>query len=160
MEKYLEAGRITNTHGIKGEVKIEVWVDSPEFLRKFKVLYIDNKPVKLLAGRTHKGFLLAKLEGFDDVNAAMTLKNKLVFIDRKDAKLPKGSYFLADLMGARVVDEQGNELGELADIMELPAGNVYVVRGEREILIPAVPAFIKKTDISAGLVTVRLIDGM
>ena len=160
MEKYLEAGRITITHGIKGEVKIEVWVDSPEFLRKFKVLYIDNKPVKLLAGRTHKGFLLAKLEGFDDVNAAMTLKNKLVFIDRKDAKLPKGSYFLADLMGARVVDEQGNELGELADIMELPAGNVYVVRGEREILIPAVPEFIKKTDISAGLVTVRLIDGM
>lgn len=160
MEKYLEAGRITNTHGIKGEVKIEVWVDSPEFLRKFKVLYIDNKPVKLLAGRTHKGFLLAKLEGFDDVNAAMTLKNKLVFIDRKDAKLPKGSYFLADLMGARVVDEQGNELGELADIMELPASNVYVVRGEREILIPAVPEFIKKTDISAGLVTVRLIDGM
>lgn len=160
MEKYLEAGRITNTHGIKGEVKIEVWVDSTEFLRKFKVLYIDNKPVKLLAGRTHKGFLLAKLEGFDDVNAAMTLKNKLVFIDRKDAKLPKGSYFLADLMGARVVDEQGNELGELADIMELPAGNVYVVRGEREILIPAVPEFIKKTDISAGLVTVRLIDGM
>ena len=160
MEKYLEAGRITNTHGIKGEVKIEVWVDSPEFLRKFKVLYIDNKPVKLLAGRTHKGFLLAKLEGFDDVNAAMTLKNKLVFIDRKDAKLPKGSYFLADLMGTRVVDEQGNELGELADIMELPAGNVYVVRGEREILIPAVPEFIKKTDISAGLVTVRLIDGM
>lgn len=160
MEKYLEAGRITNTHGIKGEVKIEVWVDSPEFLRKFKVLYIDNKPVKLLAGRTHKGFLLAKLEGFDDVNAAMTLKNKLVFIDRKDAKLPKGSYFLADLMGARVVDEQGNELGELADIMELPAGNVYVVRGEREILIPAVPEFIMKTDISAGLVTVRLIDGM
>ena len=160
MEKYLEAGRITNTHGIKGEVKIEVWVDSPEFLRKFKVLYIDNKPVKLLAGRTHKGFLLAKLEGFDDVNAAMTLKNKLVFIDRKDAKLPKGSFFLADLMGARVVDEQGNELGELADIMELPAGNVYVVRGEREILIPAVPEFIKKTDISAGLVTVRLIDGM
>ena len=135
-------------------------MDSPEFLRKFKVLYIDNKPVKLLAGRTHKGFLLAKLEGFDDVNAAMTLKNKLVFIDRKDAKLPKGSYFLADLMGARVVDEQGNELGELADIMELPAGNVYVVRGEREILIPAVPEFIKKTDISAGLVTVRLIDGM
>ena len=160
MEKYLEAGIITNTHCIKGEVKIEVWVDSPEFLRKFKVLYIDNKPVKLLAGRTHKGFLLAKLEGFDDVNAAMTLKNKLVFIDRKDAKLPKGSYFLADLMGARVVDEQGNELGELADIMELPAGNVYVVRGEREILIPAVPEFIKKTDISAGLVTVRLIDGM
>ena len=160
MDKYLEAGRITNTHGIKGEVKIEVWVDSPEFLRKFKVLYIDNKPVKLLAGRTHKGFLLAKLEGFDDVNAAMTLKNKLVFIDRKDAKLPKGSYFLADLMGARAVDEQGNELGELADIMELPAGNVYVVRGEREILIPAVPEFIKKTDISAGLVTVRLIDGM
>lgn len=160
MEKYLEAGRITNTHGIKGEVKIEAWTDDAEFLRQFKVLYIDNKPVKVTESRVHKGFLLARLEGVDDVNAAMVLKNKTVYFDRSDAKLPNGGFFLADLMGAKVIDEVGSELGVLEDILEMPAGNIYVVKGEREILIPAVPEFIVDTDIKGAVITVRLIDGM
>ncbi|MEG0035071.1 MAG: ribosome maturation factor RimM [Oscillospiraceae bacterium] len=160
MEKYLEAGKIVNTHGIKGEVKIQPWVDNVDFLKKFELLYIDGKPYKLLAGREHKQCLIATLEGVSDVNAAMVLKNKTVFIDRDDAKLPEGTFFLRDLVGASVCDESGAELGKLSEVLELPSGNVYVVSGEREILIPAVPEFILKTDVSAGLITVRLIDGM
>ncbi len=160
MNKYLEGGVIVNTHGIKGEVSIQPWVDSAEFLKKFKYLYINEKPYKLLSGRIHKNFLLAELEGVSDVNAAMVLKGKVVFIDRDEAKLPKGAFFLRDLIGASVVDEAGLELGKLTDVLELPAGNVYEVKGEREILIPAVPQFILKTDINAGIITVRLIDGM
>ena len=160
MEKYLEAGKIVNTHGIKGEVKIQPWVDDAEFLRKFSSLYIDGKPYKILVGRVHKGFLIAELEGVSDVNAAMTLKNRTVFIDRSEAKLPRGHFFIQDIMGASVVDESGNELGKLTDVLETPAANVYVVTGEREILIPAVPEFIIKTDVRAGMITVRLIDGM
>ncbi|MEG0777271.1 MAG: ribosome maturation factor RimM [Oscillospiraceae bacterium] len=160
MEKYLEAGKIVNTHGIKGEVKIQPWVDNVDFLKKFELLYIDGKPYKLLAGREHKQCLIATLEGVSDVNAAMVLKNKTVFIDRADAKLPEGTFFLRDLVGASVCDESGAELGKLSEVLELPSGNVYVVSGEREILIPAVPEFILKTDVSAGLITVRLIDGM
>lgn len=160
MEKYLEAGRITNTHGIHGEVKIEVWADSPEFLRKFKVLYIDGKPFKVLEGRPHKGFLIVKFEDVDDVNTAMVLKNKSVYFDRFDAKLPKGDFFLGDIIGAKVLDESGAELGVLEDILEMPASNIYVVKGQREILIPAVPEFIVNTDVKGGTVTVRLIEGM
>ncbi|MEG0940485.1 MAG: ribosome maturation factor RimM [Oscillospiraceae bacterium] len=160
MEKYLEAGKIVNTHGIKGEVKIQPWVDNVDFLKKFELLYIDGKPYTLLAGREHKQCLIATLEGVSDVNAAMVLKNKTVFIDRADAKLPEGTFFLRDLVGASVCDESGAELGKLSEVLELPSGNVYVVSGEREILIPAVPEFILKTDVSAGLITVRLIDGM
>ncbi|MEG1164852.1 MAG: ribosome maturation factor RimM [Oscillospiraceae bacterium] len=160
MEKYLEAGKIVNTHGIKGEVKIQPWVDNVDFLKKFELLYIDGKPYKLLAGREHKQCLIATLEGVSDVNAAMVLKNKTVYIDRADAKLPEGTFFLRDLVGASVCDESGAELGKLSEVLELPSGNVYVVSGEREILIPAVPEFILKTDVSAGLITVRLIDGM
>lgn len=159
-KKYIEAGKIVNTHGVRGEVKIQVWLDSPEFLRKFKTLYIDSKPVKLLSGRTHKGFLIAALEGVEDINAAMSLKNKTVFIDRADAKLPKGAYFLQDIIGARVVDEQGGEIGTLEDILETPASDVYVVRGESEHLIPAVDEFILSTDAENGVITVRLIEGM
>ena len=160
MKKYLEAGVIVNTHGIKGEVRILPWVDSAEFLKSFKYLYIDEKPYELLSGRVHKNFLLAELAGVSDVNAAMILKNKVVSVDKDQAKLPNGAFFLQDLIGAAVVDESNTELGKLTDVLELPAGNVYVVSGEREILIPAIPQFVLKTDIKAGIITVRLIDGM
>lgn len=162
MEKkqYIEAGRIVNTHGVAGEVKIEVWLDSPQFLKSFKRCFIDRREVKLLSARVHKGFLIVKLEGVEDVNAAMALKGRTVFIDRADARLPKGAFFLQDIIGASVVDESGNEIGKLVDVMETPASNVYVVKGEREHLIPAVPEFILSTDADNGIITVHLIEGM
>ena len=162
MEKkqYIEAGRIVNTHGVAGEVKIEVWLDSPQFLKSFKRCFIDRREVKLLSARVHKGFVIAKLEGVEDVNAAMALKGRTLFIDRSDARLPKGAFFLQDIIGASVVDEQGSEIGKLADVMETPASNVYVVKGETEHLIPAVPEFVMSTDVENGIITVHLIEGM
>ena len=160
MNKYLEAGLIVNTHGIKGEVKIQPWADSAEFLKDFKQLYIDERPFELVSSRVHKDFLIAQFKDVDDVNTAMVLKNKIVSINRADAKLPKGSFFIQDIIGAKVLDENGAELGKLTDVLELPSSNVYVVSGEREILIPAVPEFVLKTDVEAGVVTVRLIEGM
>ena len=162
MEKkqYIEAGRIVNTHGVAGEVKIQVWLDSPQFLKTFRRCFIDKREVKLLSARVHKGFLIAKLENVEDVNAAMALKGRTVFIDRADARLPKGAFFLQDIIGAAVVDESGNEIGKLADVMETPASNVYVVKGETEHLIPAVPEFILSTDAENGIITVHLIEGM
>lgn len=159
-QQYIEAGKIVNTHGVKGEVKIQVWLDSPEFLKKFKTVYIDNKAVKLLSGRVHKGFMIAVLEGVEDVNSAMSLKNKTVYIDRRDAKLPKGAYFLQDIIGAEVVSEDGAVVGTLEDILETPASQIYVVRGETEHLIPAVDEFILSVDAENAVVTVRLIEGM
>lgn len=162
MEKnqYLEIGQIVNTHGIRGEVRIQPWADSPEFLLRFKTFYIDGAPVRVRAARIHKGCVIALFDGVEDVNAAMGLKNKTLCIDRADAQLPKGSFFLADILGARVVAEDGAEIGTLADTLDLPGQRVYVVRGEREHLIPAVPEFILHTDADAGVITVRLIEGM
>ncbi len=159
-QQYIEAGKIVNTHGVRGEVKIQVWLDSPESLRRFKTIYIDAKPVKMLSARVHKGFVIAVLEGVDDINAAMSLKNKTVHIDRADAKLGKGEYFLCDIIGARVENESGELIGVLEDILETPASSVYIVRGESEHMIPAVPEFILKTDAEQGVITVRLIEGM
>ena len=159
-EKYLEAGKIVNTHGIRGEVKIEPWADSPDFLKRFKTIYIDSLPVAVQSARVHGAFVIAKLEGADDVNATMALKNRVVFIDRADVRLPKGRFFIADIIGASVVSDEGEALGELADVMEMPAQNIYVVRGEREILIPDVPEFIKSIDAESGVITVHLIEGM
>lgn len=159
-KQYLEAGRIVNTHGVRGEVRIEPWADDASFLTRFKRFYMDGQPVKVRSCRVHKAMCIALLDGIDDVNAAMALKGKVLFIDRNDAKLPKGTVFIQDILGAKVVDEDGKELGVLKEVLPAPAASVYVVQGEREILIPDVPAFILDKDADNGVVTVRLIEGM
>ncbi len=163
MEKkaLIEAGRIVNTHGVQGEVKIEVWLDSPRFFRSFRRLVLGSgEELKVQSSKTHKDFVIAKLEGVEDVNAAMRLKGKTISVRREDAALPRGAFFLQDILGARVVDEEGREVGVLEDVMETPASRIYVVKGKTEHLIPAVPEFIKQTDPEAGIVTVHLIEGM
>lgn len=159
-KRFIEAGEIVNTHGVRGEVKIQPWVDSAEFLKQFKTLYIGEKPYAVRSATVHKGCLLAALSGVEDVNAAMKLRGRTVLLDREDVKLPEGGYFLVDLIGADVRDEAGAEVGKLVDIIESPASMIYVVRGKSEHLIPAVPEFVKAVDVENGLVTVRLIEGM
>ena len=159
-EKFIEAGEIVNTHGVRGEVKIMPWTDTPEFLRSIKTLYVDGKAVRVTASRIHKGAILASLEGVDDVNAAMRFKGKHVYIDRGDAQLEPGRFFIQDIIGAEVVTESGESVGTLREVIDAPAGMIYVVRGETEHLIPAVDEFILSTDADAGVITVRLIEGM
>ena len=114
--QFLEAGQIVNTHGIQGEVKIVPWCDSPEFLCQFDVLYVDGKPIKVRSTRIHKGNVLAFLEGVDNVNAAMAMKGKTVFIDRTGVELPDGRHFIADLMGLEVIDAATDEkIGVVAE---------------------------------------------
>lgn len=159
-QQFLEAGQIVNTHGIKGEVRIMPWADDAQFLKKFKTFYIDNQPVRVVHSRVHKNMLIAQLDGINDINAAMPLKNKVIKIDRNDAKLPKGSFFIQDIMGASVVDEAGQEVGKLTDVLDLPRGQVYEVTGATTHLIPAVPEFVLDVDAEQGRIVVRLIEGM
>ena len=161
-QRFLEAGQIVNTHGIRGEVKLVPWCDSPEFLCGFDTLYIDEAPIRLRAARPHKGNVLAALEGVDTVEGAMALKGKTVHIDRADVTLPEGRHFLADLIGLRVVDaDSGAELGVLTEVLTPPAHQVYLVKGPQgERLIPAVEEFIVETNVDGGYLRVRLIEGM
>ena len=160
MKEYVEAGRIVNTHGVAGEVKIEVWLDSPEFFRTFKRLFIGGTETKILSARTHRQFVIARLAGVDDLNAAMALKGKIVEILRADAHLKDGEFFVQDIIGFRVVDEQGREVGRLVDAEETPASMLYTVKGEREHLIPAVKEFILGIDAEKEEIRVHLIEGM
>ena len=160
--RYLEAGKIVNTHGIAGEVKIMTWADDPDFLLNFKTLYLDGKPIHIRSARVHKNAVLMKLDGVDDINEAMRLKNKVVSIDREDATLEEGSFFLADLYGLEVRDaDSGEVLGTISDVLTPPANNVYIVKGtKREYMIPAVPEFIVETNVDEGYLLVHLIEGM
>ena len=161
-QAYIEAGRITSTHGVHGELKIEVWLDTPEDLKHYRRIFIDGQERKLLSVRQQNRFVIVKLHQIDDINAAQPLKGKTVYIAREDAPLPPGGYFLQDLLDAKVVLEDGSPVGVLTEILERPANNVYVVTDPdgKEILIPVVPAFIIRADAENGIVTVRLLEGM
>ena len=152
---YLEAGKIVNTHGVRGEVRIQPWADDAAFLLGFRTFYIDGAPVPVAHSRVHKGMLVVKFQGVDDVNAAMTLKNRVVSIARADVTLPDGQYFQQDLLGIA-----GEAIGTLREILDLPRGSVYVVQGAREVLIPDRPEFVRSIDPDAGRMVVHLIEGM
>ncbi len=159
---YLEAGKIVNTHGIAGEVKVVPWCDGPDFLLDFDTFYLDGKPVSVRSARVHKQSVLLTLEGVEDVNQAMRLKDKILYIDRRAVQLPEGRHFLADLMGLEVRDaDSGEVLGAIHEILTPPAHEVYVVRGgAAEHLIPAVDEFLVETNLEEGFIRVRLIEGM
>ena len=112
--------------------------------------------------RVHKNMVILKLQGVTDVNSALAMRNAVLYIDRKDVQLPEGSFFLADLMGMEVRDAaSGAVLGQIADILTLPANNVYVVRGgARELMIPAVDQFITEVNVDEGYLRVNMMEGL
>ena len=107
--RFLEAGKIVNTHGVRGEVRILPWADSPDFLAGVKRLYIDGAPVEVLSARVHKSFVIAAFAGVTDIEGAIRIKNKTVFIDRSDVLLEKGRFFVADIIGLRAIDAKTGE---------------------------------------------------
>ena len=157
---YILVGRIVNAHGIKGEVRVQPRDGDPHFLTRFRTFYMDGKPVSPTASHVHKSFLLMKLPGVEDMNAALDLRGRDLYIRREDAALPDGEWFDDELLGLTVVDEAGTPLGELVAVENYPAHKVYTVRGDREYLIPAVKdAFILDIDMDAGRMTVRVWEG-
>ena len=164
LKQYLEVGKVTNVHGLMGEVKVQPWADSPEFLCQFKTLYVDEAhfPMTVQRARVHKNMVIIKFDGPTDVPSALSLRNAILYIDRSDVDLPEGAFFLADIYGLEVRDAAtGEVLGKIADVLTLPASNVYVVRGgERELMIPAVPQFIAETNVEQGFLLVHLMEGL
>ena len=158
----IKIGRIVNAHGIRGELRVQPYRQDPHFLTRFKTFYIKGEAVKPTACHVHKSLVLMKFPGVDDMNAALALKEKVLYVRREDAKLPEGECFDDELLGMEVVrDDNGEVLGTLAEITEYPAHDVYTIRGKKDILLPAVPdVFIKSVDLEANRMVVHLLEGM
>ena len=160
-KQFLEAGVVANTHGLHGEIKIHPWADSPDFLTGFDRIFVDGNPVKVVSSRVHKSMVIASLEGVSDFDSAIKLKNKTVSVSRDDVSPDDGRYFIVDLIGLTAIDAvTGEELGKLQDVLNLPSNDVYVIRGQREILVPAVPDFIEEVNISQSYVKINMIEGL
>ena len=160
--EFITAGRIVNTHGIRGEIKLLPQGMEPELLAGCGTLYIGGKPYALTSGRVHKGCLLAKLKGVDDMDDALSLKGKTAAVRREDIALPEGEYFDEELAGLAVRDaETGETLGKLEEVLHYPAHDIYAVRGGKdEYLVPAVPAFIAAIDVLGGTMDIHMMEGL
>lgn len=158
----IKIGRIVNAHGIRGEVRVQPRDGDAALLTQFKTFLLDGKPVSPTACHVHKSLVLAKFPGVDDMNAALALKDKDLYIRREDAHLPEGEYFDDELLGLDVYDaDSGARLGELTAVETYPAHKIYTVRGEREFLVPAVKdVFIKSIDMEAGRMEIHVWEGM
>ena len=163
-KEYLEAGKIVTTHGIRGEVKIMPYTDSPELLAEFDRLFIGREKYEIIItrSRVQKNTVIAKIEGVDTPEAAEKLRNKVLYMHRDDLELDDDTYFIQDLIGLEVRDADTEEVyGKIADVLETGANDVYVIKGEnREYLVPAISDVVVSTDIDSNLMTIRPLDGL
>lgn len=164
-KKYLETGKIVGTHGVKGMVRVQPWADNAEFLKKFKCFYLDeNGNNQLLVDNVKPAntIVLVKFKGVDSVPEAEELRNKIIYIDREDAKLPKGSYFIEDLFGINVYNFDDNSyLGKITDVSFTGANDVWHIEKEgKEYLFPAVKEMIDNIDIDNEKVVIKPIKGI
>lgn len=164
MQKYLEIGKIVSVHGLKGEVKVQPWCDGPDYFCRFKRLYSKDGSQQYVIERSREqgNMVLVKIKGVDTVEAAQSMRGKILFMDRKDAKLPKGSYFIADLIGLNIEDESGKSYGVLNDVLKTGANDVYEIKSEngKMYYIPAIPSVILSTDIEGGKMIIYPMEGL
>jgi 16S rRNA processing protein RimM len=162
-KEFLEAGKIVTTHGIRGEVKVMPYTDSPELLCEFDRLFIgkNHEETAVERSRVFKSTVIMKLEGVDTPEAAEKLRNKLLYMHRDDLELDEDTYFIQDLIGLEVRDADTDKVyGKITDVMQTGANDVYVVTGDREYLVPAIADVVVSTDIDGGIMTIRPLDGL
>lgn len=160
-KQFLEIGKIVNTHGVRGDVKVQPWCDSPDFLAEFETLYRkDETPLQVLSAKVHKGCVLMHLEGIDTMEQAQQMRGMTLYMDRDDVELEDGAFFIQDAIGLPVYDERvQREIGVVKEINDGPAGDLYVIQdGDKQHLIPS--AFLQTVDLEKGLVTMCTIEGL
>lgn len=166
IKDYLEIGQIVSTHGIRGEIRLNPWCDGPEFVKKFKTLYRDDKgnnPFKIISCRPHGNVAVIKLEGVDTVEAARALKNTVLYMKRSDVNLPAGKWFISELIGCDVLDADDNSVvyGKIKDIDSGMANDIwYIETPEKEVLIPAIKDVVIRCDVADNKVYIRPLRGL
>lgn len=164
IKKYLEGGKIVGTHGVRGEMRVECWCDSPQFLSGFKTLYFNEGAEKIkVKSRAHKNMVLMKMQGVDTIEQADLLRGKIVYIKRSDIKLEEGVNFVQDMIGLEVVDSStGKVYGKVTDVLKTGSNDVYEMKDEnsKAFYIPAIPDIIDLVDIEGGVLKITPMKGL
>lgn len=167
MEDLLQVGIITSTHGVRGEVKVYPTTDDPRRFRRLKEVVLDTGREKInleIEGvKFFKQFVILKFKGLDNINDIEKYRQKSLYVTRKNAvRLQRDEYFIADLIGLKVQDEDGTELGTVKDVIETGANDVYEVEmvDGRSLLLPAIKQCILNVDVENGMMQVHVLEGL
>ena len=167
MEDLLQVGIITSTHGVRGEVKVYPTTDDPRRFRRLKEVVLDTGREKInleIEGvKFFKQFVILKFKGLDNINDIEKYRQKSLYVTRKNAvRLQRDEYFIADLIGLKVQDEDGTELGTVKDVIETGANDVYEVEmaDGRSLLLPAIKQCILNVDVEIGMMQVHVLEGL
>ncbi len=166
MEEFLQIGAVANTHGIKGDLKIFPMTDDIKRFGKLKEVIMDTGRERLnlhvKAVRYQKNMVIINFEEFDNINQVEQYKGAKLLVDREHAvPLEEGEFFIADMIGMSVVSDEGEELGELVDVIQTGANDVYVAKkGDTELLLPAIKDCIKNIDMENGVITAHIMPGL
>ena len=167
MEKYFRVGVIANTHGIRGEVKVYPTTDDINRFKKLKKCILDTGKeyidLNVESVKFFKNMVILKFKEYNNINDIECYKGKDILVSRDNAvKLEKGEYYIADILGAKVILEDGSEFGVLEDVMQTGANDVYFVKtlDNKEVLLPKIDECVKKLDIENKIVTVHIMKGL
>lgn len=167
MEKQLQVGVISSTHGVRGEVKVFPTTDDVTRFKQLKKVYLDTGremlPLEIQNVKFFKQFAILKFKGIDNINDIEKYRGRSLWIDREDAvDLDEDEYFIADMIGMKVYTEDGALFGTLRDVMETGANDVYIVDSEAhgEVLLPAIKECILDVDMDEERMTIHLMEGL
>lgn len=165
IKQYLETGKIVGTHGVRGMVRVQPWCDSGDFLCSFRTLYTDaggKNKLKVISAKPHGNVVIMALENVNSIEDAEKLRGSVIYIDRRDTRLPEGRYFISDLLGCGVTHaDTGEDLGVITDISSTGANDVWhITRDGREYLVPAIDDVIVTVNPAGESVVIRPLKGI
>lgn len=157
----LQAGKIVNTHAIRGDVRIYPYCDSAEFICEIKTLYIDNTAYKVTAARPHKGQALVHFKGIDRIEDAEPLVGKLVYFNKNDVRLDEKQFFIDDIIGMTVEDiDTGEIYGTVSNVFPTGANDVFEIKGERTLLVPKIDDVVIEINLEKRRILIRPLEGL
>lgn len=167
MKNLLEIGKIVNTHGLRGEVKVVPWTDSVEDFEYISSVYIkiknEYKKLTISSVKYQKNNVIVKFKEYSDINEILPYKNFVLYAERDElGELPEGVYYIVDLIGLEVYTESGEFVGKIADVFNAGASDIYDVKreGKKNLLLPVIDEVVKNVDIKGGKVTVHIMEGL
>ena len=165
MKQFLEVGEIVNTHGIKGEVRVQPWCDGVDFLKQFKTLYLDENgrdSLEILSVRAHKNVAVMKFSGIDGIDDAQQYKNRVLYCDRGDAEIEEGSEYIQDIIGCLVKNaDTGDVYGKVLDVMNYGASDILEIENDgKRLYVPLIDEIVKKIDCESGLIEIIPMKGL
>ncbi len=165
MDNTFNVGKIVNTHGIKGEIRVYVYTDDPYKFEDYKYFLIEGKGeerFKITRARVHKGMAIVKLQGYNTPEEVMPLMDKNVYIYRDDAEDDGEGHYIVDLIGCQIVDETGKHLGQLVDVLQNTAQDLYEIKSDKgqTFLLPVVDEFVLSIDLESQTIVVKIPEGL